>query len=376
MVLQISYFVLSILGIIKKKSRLLTLLMLFVMWVVFALCTYNGDYGNYEWIYENILNPSYWAEFEPLFNVMMYSCRISGLSFIQFRMIYATIFLALLYVTINRYTDNIAQTLGYFMIFPYIFFTSVIRSGLAGIIIVLAYHNIIGNKNKWKKFLILMLIATLIQYTSIFFLPYFFFRKMKIKSVLIILTAVLVILFLYNTKILYSLMNLITTNERMLRWYIPGRTGQKTKWALYLIVIDFTTILLSFMSKKYSSYLFSKYKLRNPYSEDIFYLNVSMLIFIPTFFVTNASARLIWAMLLFNIISFVKDEEVVFTRYSLTKLRYCRKDVLLMFLLMFFSFYANLPYRGTANDVNQVFYNNVINTSSVQEPMNNGYMYE
>ena len=43
MALQIAYYLLSILGIIKKKSKLLTALIMIIMWIVFGLCTYNGD---------------------------------------------------------------------------------------------------------------------------------------------------------------------------------------------------------------------------------------------------------------------------------------------------------------------------------------------
>ena len=106
MTLQIAYYLLSILGIIKKKSKLLTALIMIIMWIVFGLCTYNGDYGNYSWIYQNIQNPDFWTEFEPLYNVLMYICSVLDLSFIQFRMVFGGLYIILLYIVIGKYTEN------------------------------------------------------------------------------------------------------------------------------------------------------------------------------------------------------------------------------------------------------------------------------
>lgn len=98
----------------------------------------------------------------------------------------------------------------------------------------------------------------------------------------------------------------------------------------------------------------------NPYAEDIFYINITMLIFIPTFFVTNASARFMWEILLLNIISYAKDDEIRFPYNSIKFLRFNRKIIVLIVFLLFFTFYSNLPYKGTVNDGSLIFQNNLI----------------
>lgn len=362
MELQIGYYLLSVLGIVKKRSSILTGLMLLVMWIVFGLNTYNGDFGNYKWIYQNIQDPSYWAEFEPLFNVIMYACSIMDLDFIQFRMIFAGIYVLLLYKAIGKYTKNKAEVLGLYMLFPFLFFTSVIRSGLAGILIVLAYHEIIaGNDNK-IKFWIYIALACLIHQTSIFFACYYFFRKDNLKKIglFLVLSIVAVSLIAYYFGLMYYVISFVTTSERTLKWFMMATAlGQESRWIVYLIVIDLTCLFISYLSLRENRITPTSGKdIRNPYAKDIFYISISMLVFIPSFFVSNASARLIWQMLLLLIICYSKDDECKFSYNNIRKISW--KVVVMLVFLLFCSYYANLPYADTENDGRLVFQNNVI----------------
>ncbi len=370
MVLQIVYYLLSILGILKKRSKVLTFLMLAIMWVIFGLCTYNGDYGNYSWIYQNIENPLYWGEFEFLFNVIMYVCSVSGLSFVQFRMVFGGLYIILLYIVIGKYTENKAEVLGLYMLFPFLFFTTVIRSGFASILIMLAYHEIIAEKDNKIKFWILIILASLMQYTSIFFILYYYLRRKEFRriSVIVVVGMVLATFAAYYTGIIYHVVSQITSSYRTLKWFMPADSAQEPRWILYLVIIDLMMIFLAYLSRKENRMLSRNFYDVNPYADDIFYINIVMLIFIPTFFVTNASARFMWEILLLNIICYAKDDEIGFPSNSLKRLQFSRKMVVLIAFLLFFAFYSNLPYRGTVYDGNLIFQNNLIYGEYVPRP--------
>ena len=47
------YFITSIAGFIKKKSKLFSVLLLITIWVLFALNYNNSDYSNYLYKYQN-----------------------------------------------------------------------------------------------------------------------------------------------------------------------------------------------------------------------------------------------------------------------------------------------------------------------------------
>lgn len=366
MVLQFIYYLISFAGILKKRSKFLTIIMLCLMWVIFGLCTYNGDYNNYNWIYQNIQTPIYWLEFEPLYNVLMYSCSIIGLSFFQFRMVFATIYILLLYYVIGKYTKNKAQVLGFFMIFPFLYFTSTIRSGIASVIVILAYYEITGGRNNKLKFWILMLIATLFHYTSIFFATYYFFRKMRGNKIFFVIFLVIMAFALFMSGFIYSVMKQLTDNHRVLKWYSPENMKQEKRWILYLIIIDFMVLSLIILSKFYNKINSKKYNITNLYVTDFFYFNIFLLsLFIPTFFVSNACSRFIWELLLFIIIIYAIDDEIRFKGNKINSLRYYRKDFLLLLFLLFFSFYENMPYRGTVNDGRLVFKNNILSGAVV-----------
>ena len=362
MALQIAYYLLSILGIIKKKSKLLTALIMIIMWIVFGLCTYNGDYGNYSWIYQNIQNPDFWTEFEPLYNVLMYICSVLDLSFIQFRMVFGGLYIILLYIVIGKYTENKAEALGLYMLFPFLSFTSIIRSGFASVLIALAYYEIIAEKDNKIKFWILIIAATLMHYTSLLFVFYYFLRKNKFKRNIIILVVGLigVEIAAYYTGMIYQVVSMMTSNYRTLKWFIPGNSVQKPRWILYLVIIALMLVVSAYLSRRDNNRRARNLLKINPYAEDIFYINITMLIFIPTFFVTNASARFMWEILLLNIISYAKDDEISFPYNSIKFLRFNRKIIVLIVFLLFFTFYSNLPYKGTVNDGSLIFQNNLI----------------
>lgn len=362
MILTISYYILSILGILKKQSKVLSVFMLAVMWIVFGLCTYNGDFGNYSWIYQNIQNPAYWTEYEPLFTMFMYVCSRIGLDFIQFRMVFSAVYLILLFITIGQYTNNRAEALGLYMLFPFLGFTSVIRSGFAGILIVFAYHQVIAGHDRKMRFWICMILATLIHYTSVFFAVFFFFRKNKFQRfrVVFLVSLVLGAFVSYYTGIFYKLVSLLTSNYRTLKWFMPGNSGQEIRWIVYLIIIDFMIIFIAYLSKRENYFMERQGITPNVYADDIFFINVTMLIFIPTFFVTNASARFMWEILLLNIVCHAKEDECWFPGPGLCKRQFRRKTAILITFLLMFTFYANLPYRGTVNDGFLVFQNNLL----------------
>jgi len=85
-----------------------------------------------------------------------------------------------------------------------------------------------------------------------------------------------------------------------------------------------------------------------------------MLVFIPTFFVTNASARFLWIILLLNFICIAKDDEFNFPSNNPKDFGLGVNAIIMFVFLLFFSYYANLPYKGTENDCNLVFQNNLI----------------
>ncbi len=376
MILQFGYYLLSILGIIRKRSRILTVMMLFIMWIVFGLCTYNGDFGNYNWIYKNIQTPAYWLEFEPLFTALMLLCSKCGLNFIQFRMVFGGLFLLLLYYTIGKYTNNKAEVLGYYMLFPFLYFSSVIRSGIASILVILAFHEIIARRNNKIRFWVIIIIAVSIHLTSIFFIGYYFLRQKEIKkySLIIMLGLVLLAFFLFYSGVLYSFVSIFISSDRTLKWFMPGHSDQESRWIVYLIILDFMIIILSYLSYRENKKNAIRNKTTNPFTNDVYYINIGMLIFIPTFFVTNASSRFLWEILLLNILLFAKDDELRFKDTSLVNKKYHKKNIILLGFLLFFSYYANMPYKGTVNDRNLVFKNNMIFTEpQINEANYDGY---
>lgn len=354
------YYSLCVIGFFKKNSKILAWIMITMMWIIMGLNTYSGDFSNYEWIYINIENRLYWNEFEPLFTLLMFVCHKIGLTFIGFRMVFAFIFLIVLHYTIQKYTENEAEVLALFMVFPYLYFVSVIRAGLSSVIVILALYEIIGENNNRIKFFLLMMVAVLFHYTSILFFSYLLFKEKKYRKVMILSIVVLSLLgfVLYFNGLIYKFASVFTSNKRLLKWFnlsLGNDGNQELRRALYMIIILLIMVLIV-----YCEYRNQK---SNVYSGDLIEnflcLNINMIILLPVFFVTNTIVRILWEVLLANIICFAKADEII------SKRKYRRNNMsvmtfVLLISLFLFAFYSNLPYRGTKNDMFEIFRNNIL----------------
>lgn len=192
-------------GIIKKKSRTLTYLMLVYMWIFYALNTYSGDYISYKYVYTLIEQGKIWGHFEPGFTLLMWVCIKIGLPFLGFKSILATIYILGLFKTIKTYTKNTAFALAIFMIFPFMYFASVLRAGIAGLIIVYAIQFLKRDvKHGDLKYIGYILSATMVHTSSLFFLLFLLIRKGAKKGIMIRVmgVALMIDIFFRNTVLI------------------------------------------------------------------------------------------------------------------------------------------------------------------------------
>ena len=207
-------------GIFYRKSKVVEFLLLIFMWCFYALNTYSGDYISYEYVYSLIGSGSKWIYFEPGFTLIMVLCKTIGLSFTGFRIVLATVFVLFLQKTIKRYTNNVALVLAIYMIFPFMYFASVLRGGVAGLIIVYSMSYLQTDETKGVvKYIIGVLVATLFHTSSIFFLVFILSRGEIKKNTIIKATSISIILaFLFRNSYLFSFMSIFTSNSKVLQW--------------------------------------------------------------------------------------------------------------------------------------------------------------
>lgn len=368
---MITYLVLCILGLIKKQSKTLVLFMLIYMWIIFSLNTYSGDFLNYEYVYNSILNGELYFEYEPAITLLMIICKTIGLSYINFRMIIGTIYIILIYYSANLYTKYTAYAISLYMIFPFLVYVSVFRAGLSGVIVTIAFKYLIDDKiNATRKFFLIMSIAILFHYSSALYLGIVFLRKCKpnIKVFFIMMGSCILITLLYYSNILYEIAGIFIKNYRVLKYfdYYRNAVDINLKWALYRFIIVFVNIFILYLARTIWKRCRKKEDEKNVGKalDLTVNLNLLMIIILPLLFLSNVFIRWIYGITFINICVLALSMQEIKYEYKLFSYKYVSIKLIPQTIFLFWNvlllIYANLPYVGTQNDTSRLFVDNLL----------------
>lgn len=364
---------LIVLGFMLPKSKVASLLLLVFMWILYSFNTYSGDYEVYRVFYEETTYSYLFLHFEPGFASIMGICRLMELSFSAYKMVLGTVFIVLLHFAIRRYTKFEALVLAIFIIFPFTYYISVLRAGIAMLIITFSFKYL-ASKKKFSllKFIFVILFATLFHYSSLLFLVLILLRKGKvIMNLAIVFLITITVTILMYTGVLYNLASLVISNQEILDWLDVSTSnneltvvGQLTQVAiLFMTIFVMYYINKTYFIFKKSSELDSEYMRKKALTKSVFKANLALLVFIPFFMITDVWMRMIWTMILINIIVCV---EIPKKRYSFSR-NGCVKSVranysqaMMLALIVICAIYANLPYVGTEISYEYFYINNSV----------------
>ena len=354
----------------KKIAKAIVLFMI----LIYGLNTYSGDFLAYQGVYNNI---SYYGltHYEFLFSLLMMICSKIGFTFIQFRMVLGIIYSILCYKNFSRYTKYTALALALSLIFPFTYYVSVLRAGIAAMIMLYSIRFLDTETRKGTvKFIAMMIVCTLFHYSSIFFLILIMARKgVSGKYLFYIFLGTCVVAYGFNNlELLSRIIGNFTDRAKTLQWFsATSNINLNWKGILFQIVIVFANIFINRLGKKQMD----KNSSLNYFSGDLrFYhwfsglaCNASYLlvVFIPFMFVNDVAMRFLWAVLGITICSCLNTVYVLDSiRSSIGSSRRGVVTVMQLVLvayIMLVAVYANLPYIGTDNSATQIFFNNLLN---------------
>lgn len=357
---------LFILGIFNRKSKFAEFLLLLFMWCFYALNTYSGDYISYEYVYSLIGSGSKWIYFEPGFSLIMVLCNSIGLSFTGFRIVLATAYIFLLDKTIKKYTDNVAYVLAIFMIFPFMYFASVLRAGVAGLIIVYSMHYLqIDGRRGTIKYIIGVLVATMFHTSSIFFLVFLLSRgEIKRTTILKAVFISTITALLFSNSYLFSFMSLFTSSNKVLQWLNgEGNTASSLNVTgkVIQIVVLVTIVLVTNWACKLGKRKSEDYD-QNSMSTIVYNSNVYLLVLIPMMMINDVWIRMIWEVLLINICLYANVIDAIHENVPKGKktLKVSIFGISVVALTVLLFIYADKPYWGTPNAAINMIYNNLL----------------
>lgn len=360
---------------IWPKSKWSALIVMIFMFIIYGFSSFSGDSEIYEHVYANVAQGKMLTEFEPLFTLIMLICTSLQFSFLGFRIVLAIIYITLLYIAVNKYTNCTALVLFIFLLFPFTYFFSVLRAGLSGIIVVIGINQLVKMKKFWfLKYIIIIAIAALFHYSAIIFLPLVLAggRQRKVRYFLIAAVLMAVIVYvLFNMGTIAKFLSIFTDRGKILSWVSFDSVTDRSniKGIIGSLLILFANIFFTYKS----SQIYDKAALSIGYSLDSYparlantvkYINILMIIISPFLMITSVYLRFIWEIILLNICVMVNAADITSLRSQKTgstlyrNISFNSLPVLAYSVLLFI--YTNLPYYGTPIDGFLIFKNNYV----------------
>ncbi|MBP3205434.1 MAG: EpsG family protein [Oribacterium sp.] len=224
MVLLVIFLGLFLLSIIYPRSKHITIAIVLFMLFVYAFTWHEGDLEVYEWVYRDLFTGRFYTAYEPGFVALMWLCKKVGLSFTGFRFVLGSFITIIIYHIVRRQTDYSAFAMVLYCLFPFFVFSSVLRSGISCVFVLLALEQLIIDKGNKKKYVIYILIGTLFHYSTVLFLPFLLFTG-KIKKTRLIgaFVGMCVLSFLINyTNVMYSIVSTFTQRQKIVGWLMKN----------------------------------------------------------------------------------------------------------------------------------------------------------
>lgn len=352
-----------VMAIFFPKSKFVYVSMIIYMWFVYTFNIGAPDRNTYEWIYKENIQ----GAFEPFFTLLMAIARKNNFDYVGFRMIIATLYLLFLHLTYKNVENYKTLAMSIYLISPFPWQVSGLRFSLACAIIMYAISFLIIKKRENKiKFLLFIILATMVHYSSILFIVLLLcktetsFKRFFLFLILAFIGTVIVL----KSEILLNIVIKITKREKIITWLTGGKEKEGyPNWKGFTaeLIILFGNIFFTKKSKKIIA-VYDKTGEKTKIAKKIFDLNIITIMFIPFLRLNDTYARLLLVMHGINIVSytmaaFVLQEKQlsninnVQTWFTKPKVCFNKFALIIPLWSYFIAIYQNLPFRGTSMSV-------------------------
>ncbi len=338
------YVIFIILGLTFRKSKIVTLALLIYSWCLIGLNSYTPDYESYY----QVFNGTYYGKNIEigyhLINTFFYGI---GLSFQQFRMIWALIYTVLLANFVIKETNNPNCALSLMLICPFLLDVSGIRSCVAYLLVM--NFSLLLKKDGLKNrilFCIGVLIASTIHISSLFFLTFLLeSRALSKNKKAVILGFITLIAFVIRTPIFTKICELVydlTGIYAVQKWFLGGSSNTHPNIIGFLSVAIFLVMLEVLASFE------TKFILNNNDEDscrNVTFLGVQsfhMLYLLPVIMITIESQRMMYgSLVMFHCItSNCFSEKDSCSKFSLSAGLYVLAEIVILLAMMWMYSYS------------------------------------
>jgi len=224
------------LGLFFRHKRLSVAIWIY-MFLLFAFNTSNADYDNYMVKFNLSVNSLNYIDKDTEFGFYLLSRIIAffGGSYKTLLICVALCGLGIIYYIINVYVKNVTFPLILYFIFPFFLDVVQIRSFMAMVIFLCGCNCLLKQrKNRSITYILFLLLAVSIHYSSIFWLPIIFIQKKNIREILSLFIPILFIgCLLTYSGLATNLIMLIAPSYKASKWFL---NTTNLGWVLYLYI--------------------------------------------------------------------------------------------------------------------------------------------
>lgn len=360
MYIGVTLTLLIIAAILFPKSKLLTVLIMLLMFFVYSHAYFEGDLQVYEWLYTN----TELGSFEKGYELLVAFSKWIGLSFFQFRMLLAGIYLILTGLAVRKFTDFQALGMAVLSVFPLFVFVSVIRSGIACAIVLYSLTFLISNKKHGTLlYLVGVLLATSFHISAIAFIVLVFTKKkINTMKMLMLIAVVSLTCYLYvYTDVIYTMVTSVISSDKIIAWFVSPELEKNIKG----VAMDVIILLANIIFAKYGRDFCNTKQGREELSEERITLanisfNSSMMLFMifPIINISGPVIRLAYTMFGVSVCVFLNG---AYEGVSPSKGRkFGRIPIVLVGLIVYvimWALYYDYPYLSAGNSAYSNLYN-------------------
>lgn len=296
----------SLLGFFFSKSKIINILLCFVVLSFFFLSEDYYDFWNYKYIYESLKfgNIKNYEIGYTIFSELIYNL---GVGYISFRLIIGLVFVSILYIIIKKLTNRPNIVWSAMIMFPTMFDGLLLRNSIAMVICMLGLTSLITSK-ELKRYLLsifLFILAALFHssyWITVLFVPaWIYLNTRKRIKYFLICVGIFFMLCSSFSDILFSLFSKLIIREEAITKYQTGNYSNLVGMAYDLIKYLFVIYPILYY-KKWNNNMIPNNTTAIHFSRNIIKLNlIFSMILIPQVIAVNFG-RLFRMIIIFNYI--------------------------------------------------------------------------
>lgn len=245
MIYAVSLMAISCLaGFVEKRSRVISVLIVVVMWILMGFNTMNADYTQYQYLYDfkmldaSGVNAGYLVAEELAWAI--------GLDFLQFRMLFAAFGLALIALFVRRYSSCPNVALALYSLLPFMYDVVQFKFFLAASVAIYSLRFLIDRSRLYGlKFATGIFMATLVHPAAFLFTAFgigLLDRRRALKASLF--AAMLALMAVYGGFAQYASSFFLDSTKQSAYMTELGRFG----WIPYFVSVVGGVIVAHFAS--------------------------------------------------------------------------------------------------------------------------------